>query len=142
MVFNPVYTYLLTRSANKTRAWGCCLPSGFVYRTSCTDHKRSIFFRKSTCLSINRFLRYVAITNSIWHNLTFDFVEGCGQPRVVLNNANVTVKGFLPLLEYAYTSVLNVPQSDVNDVFLASVHLHIQPVSDFLRYQSYSCSIH
>lgn len=61
------------------------------------------------------------------------FLQECGQSKVVLNNSNVSVRGFLPLLEYAYTSVLNVPQSDVTEVFLAAVHLHIQPVSDFLR---------
>merc|ERR1711937_685953 len=55
------------------------------------------------------------------------------QSRIVLNNSNVTIRGFLPLLEFAYTSVLNVPQCDVTDVFLSAVHLHMEKVSDFSR---------
>ena len=55
------------------------------------------------------------------------------QSRVVLSNSNVTIRGFLPLLEYAYTSVLKVNQSDVTDCFLAAVHLHMQSISDYLR---------
>ena len=51
-----------------------------------------------------------------------------------MNNSNVTIRGFLPLLEYCYTSNLKVSMADVNDCFLAAVHLHMQPVSDFLRY--------
>lgn len=61
--------------------------------------------------------------------------------RVILNNSNVTIRGFLPLLDYCYTSMLKVSMADVNECFLAAVHLHMQPVSDFLRpYSSISSS--